>query len=172
MTLAIFLPIVRVRLAPLPRTLQTDLLINRIGSYLPAMIIAAPLSLAIGLTANSLLRVIRVSAKRLPAIKTAPIFHLSSVPPALRIDGIPCLWGRCGCCPLIRLWLKTPHSCAQTVVHEIDGCSGGIATGISLRHALRHAVVQMWWSVDKATDYVALKDSGSAKNPPGSLSTT
>jgi hypothetical protein len=52
MILAIFLPIVRVRLAPLPRTLQANLLINRIGSYFPPMIVPATLTLAIGLTAN------------------------------------------------------------------------------------------------------------------------
>jgi hypothetical protein len=52
MILAIFLPIVRVRLAPLPRTLHANLLINRIGSNLLPMIVAATLSLAIGLTAN------------------------------------------------------------------------------------------------------------------------
>jgi hypothetical protein len=52
MILAIFLPIVRVRLAPLPRTLQANLLINQIASNLPPMIIAASLSLAIGPTAN------------------------------------------------------------------------------------------------------------------------
>jgi len=52
MILAIFLPIIRVSLAPLSRTLHANLLINRIGSYLLPMIIAATLSLASGLTAN------------------------------------------------------------------------------------------------------------------------
>jgi len=46
--LAIFLPIVRVRLAPLPRTLQAHLLVHRIGSDLLPMIIAAALVLACG----------------------------------------------------------------------------------------------------------------------------
>src|SRR5215469_7819821 len=53
--LAIFLPVLRVRPAPLPRTLQADLQIDRIGSDLLPMIIAAALALACGLGANSLL---------------------------------------------------------------------------------------------------------------------
>ena len=44
--LAIFLPIVRVRPAPLPWTLQADLLINRIGGDLLPVIIGAALALA------------------------------------------------------------------------------------------------------------------------------
>ena len=52
--LAIFLRIVRVRLAPLPRTLQAHLLVHRIGSDLLPMIIAAALALACGVTANLL----------------------------------------------------------------------------------------------------------------------
>jgi hypothetical protein len=56
--LAIFLPIVRVRLAPLPRTVQADLLILRIGSDLLPMIIGAALALACRLAANLLLRMI------------------------------------------------------------------------------------------------------------------
>ena len=39
--LAIPLPIVRIRLAPLPRTFQAHLLVHRIGSDLLPMIIAA-----------------------------------------------------------------------------------------------------------------------------------
>jgi hypothetical protein len=52
MILAIFLPIGRVRRSPLPRTLYANLLIDRIGSNLLPMIVAATLPLAIGLTAN------------------------------------------------------------------------------------------------------------------------
>ena len=63
--LAIFFPIVRVRLAPLPRTLQADLLIHRIGSDLLPMIIGAALALACGAAANLLLRMIRVRPERL-----------------------------------------------------------------------------------------------------------
>ena len=63
--LAIFLPIVRVRLAPLPRTLQANLLIHRIGSDLLPMIIGAALALACRLVANLLLRMITVRLKRL-----------------------------------------------------------------------------------------------------------
>jgi hypothetical protein len=73
--LAIFLPIVRVRLAPLPRTLQAHLLVHRIGSDLLPMIIAAALALACGVTANLLLRMIRGRLKSLPTIPETNILH-------------------------------------------------------------------------------------------------
>jgi hypothetical protein len=73
--LAIFLPIVRVRLAPLPRTLQAHLLVHRIGSDLLPMIIAAALALACGVTANLLLRMIRGRLKDLSTVPTTTILH-------------------------------------------------------------------------------------------------
>jgi hypothetical protein len=73
--LAIFLPIVRVRLTPLPRTLQADLLVHRIGSDLPPVIIAAALVLACGVTANQLLRMIRGRLKDLPTVSPTTILH-------------------------------------------------------------------------------------------------
>jgi hypothetical protein len=73
--LAIFLPIVRVRTAPLPRTLQADLLIHRIGSDLLPMIIAAALALAGRLAANLLLRMIKVNLKGLLTVAATTIFH-------------------------------------------------------------------------------------------------
>ena len=73
--LAIFLPVVRVRPAPLPWTLQTDLLIHRIGSDLPPMIIAAALALACGLAANPLLRMIRSRLKDLLTVTATAIIH-------------------------------------------------------------------------------------------------
>jgi len=73
--LAIFLPIVRVRLTPLPRTLQAHLLVHRIGSDLLPMIIAAALVLACGVTANLLLRMIRGRLKDLPTIPATTILH-------------------------------------------------------------------------------------------------
>jgi hypothetical protein len=73
--LAIFLPVVRVRPAPLPRTLQADLLIHRIGSDLPPMIVAAALALACGLAANPLLRMIRDRLKDLLAVTATAIIH-------------------------------------------------------------------------------------------------
>ena len=73
--LAIFLPIVRVRLAPLPRTLQTHLLVHRIESDLLPMIVAAALALACGVTANLLLRMIRGRLKDLPTIPATTILH-------------------------------------------------------------------------------------------------
>jgi len=63
--LAIFLPIAWVRFAPLPRTLQADLLIHRIGGDLLPMIVAAALALARRLAANKLLRMIRSRLKSL-----------------------------------------------------------------------------------------------------------
>ena len=63
--LAIFLRIVRVRLAPLPRTLQAHLLVHRIGSDLLPMIIAAALALACGVTANLLFEDDKGQAERL-----------------------------------------------------------------------------------------------------------
>ena len=73
--LAIFLPIVRVRLAPFPRTFQANLLVDRIGSDLLPMIIAASLALACGVTANLLLRMIRGRLKDLPAVPATTILH-------------------------------------------------------------------------------------------------
>ena len=73
--LAIFPPIVRIRLAPLPRTLQAHLLVHRIGSDLLPMIIAAALALACGVTANLLLRMIRGRLKDLPTIPATTILH-------------------------------------------------------------------------------------------------
>src|SRR5438876_12033256 len=73
--LAIFLPIVGVRLAPLPRTLQADLLIHRIGSDLLPMIIAAALALACRLSANLLLRMITIRVKSLSTVAAAVLLH-------------------------------------------------------------------------------------------------
>jgi hypothetical protein len=73
--LAIFLPIVRVRLAPLPRTVQADLLIHRIGSDLLPMIIGTALALACRLAANPLLRMIRVRLKSLLTVTATAILH-------------------------------------------------------------------------------------------------
>lgn len=73
--LSIFLPIVRVGLAPLPRTLQAHLLVHRIGSKLLPMIIAAALPLACGMTANLLLRMIRGGLKDLPTVPAMTILH-------------------------------------------------------------------------------------------------
>ena len=73
--LAIYLPIVRVRLAPLLRTLQAHLLVHRIGSDLLPMIIAAALALACGVTANLLLRMIRGRLKDLSTVPATTILH-------------------------------------------------------------------------------------------------
>jgi len=73
--LAIFLPIVGVRLAPLPRTLQADLLIHRIGSDLLPMIIGTALALACRLAANKLLRVIRGRVQNLLTAAAMAILH-------------------------------------------------------------------------------------------------
>ncbi|PYV92276.1 MAG: hypothetical protein DMG90_04830 [Acidobacteria bacterium] len=73
--LAIFLPVVRVHLAPLPRTLQADLLIHRIGSDLLPMIIAAAFALACRSVANSLLRMITVRLKDLLTVAATAIVH-------------------------------------------------------------------------------------------------
>ena len=73
--LAIFLPIVRVPLAPLPRTVQADLLIHRIGGDLLSMIIATALALACRLSANPLLRMIGGRSKNLLTVGAAVILH-------------------------------------------------------------------------------------------------
>jgi hypothetical protein len=72
---AIFLPIVRVRLAPLLRTFQADLVIHRIGGDLLPMIIGAALALTCGLVTNPLLRMISVRLKNLPAVTATAILH-------------------------------------------------------------------------------------------------
>ena len=73
--LAIFLPIVRVRLAPLPRALQADLLIYGIGSDLLPMIFGTALALACGQAANPLLSMIRVRLKGLLTVAATAILH-------------------------------------------------------------------------------------------------
>ena len=73
--LTVFLPISWVRLAPFPRTLQADLLIQRIGSHLLPMIIGAALALTCGLVANLLLRMVAVRLKSLPAVAATVRLH-------------------------------------------------------------------------------------------------
>lgn len=71
----ILLPVFRVRLAPLPRTLQTNLLVNRIGSNLLPMIIRAASALACGAAASPLLRMIRIRLKGLLTVTATAILH-------------------------------------------------------------------------------------------------
>ena len=73
--LAISPPIVGVRLAPLLRALQADLLINRIGGDLLPMIIRAALALAGRLGANLFLRMITVRLKGLLTVTATAILH-------------------------------------------------------------------------------------------------
>lgn len=73
--LAMFPPIVLVRLAPLPRALQADLLIHRIGSDLLPMIIRPALTLTCGVAANPLLRMIRIRLKGLLTVAAVAIVH-------------------------------------------------------------------------------------------------
>jgi len=73
--LTVFIPIPWVRFAPLPRTIQADLLIHRIGSDLLPMIIGAALALACRLIANLLLRMITVRLKRLPTVAATVKLH-------------------------------------------------------------------------------------------------
>jgi hypothetical protein len=73
--LAIFFPIVRVRFAPLPRTLYAHLLVHRVGSDLLPVIIAASVALACGVTTNLLLRMITGRLKDLPTVPATTILH-------------------------------------------------------------------------------------------------
>ena len=73
--LAILLPVIRVCLAPLPRTFQTNLSIDRIGGDLLPMIITLALVLACGLVADRLLRMISRGLKDLLTVTTTEIFH-------------------------------------------------------------------------------------------------
>src|SRR5712692_4559096 len=72
---AIRRPIVRMRLAPLPWTLQADLLIHGIGSDLLPMIIGAAFTLASGPVAHLLLRMITIRLKDLATVAAAPMLH-------------------------------------------------------------------------------------------------
>ena len=72
---AILLPIARVSLAPLMRTLPADLPIKGVGSDLVPMIIAPALPLALRLAANELLGMIGGRLKDLLTIETAAITH-------------------------------------------------------------------------------------------------
>jgi hypothetical protein len=73
--LAILLPVIRVCQAPLPRTFQTNLSIDRIGGDLSPMIITLALVLACGLLADRLLRMISRGLKDLLTVTTTEIFH-------------------------------------------------------------------------------------------------
>lgn len=73
--LAILLPVIRVCLAPLPRTVQTNLSINRIGSNLSPMIITLALALTCGMVADRLLRMISRGLKDLLTVTATEIFH-------------------------------------------------------------------------------------------------
>jgi len=73
--LTVFLPIPWVRLAPLPRALQADVLIHRIGSHLLPMIIVAALALACGLAANLLVRMIPIRLKTLSTVAATVMLH-------------------------------------------------------------------------------------------------
>ena len=73
--LAILLPVVGVGLAPLSRTFQANLSINRIGRDLLPMIITLALPLACGLVADRLLRMISRGLKGLLTVTATEIFH-------------------------------------------------------------------------------------------------
>jgi hypothetical protein len=73
--LTVSLPILWVRLAPLPRTLQADLPIHRIGSNLLPVIIGAALALACGLVANLLVRMILIRLKTLSTVAATVMLH-------------------------------------------------------------------------------------------------
>jgi len=73
--LAVLLPVTGVCPAPLLRTVPADLLINRIGSNLPPLIIPPALPLARRLAANELLRMIAGRLKDLLAERATAITH-------------------------------------------------------------------------------------------------
>src|SRR5271157_829914 len=75
MKLAVLLPIARMLVAPLARTLQTHLPIDGIGSDLPPVIVAPTLPLAVRTTANGLARAKKGGLKRLLAVRAAVIAH-------------------------------------------------------------------------------------------------
>jgi hypothetical protein len=68
MSLAVALPIIRVLLTPLVRALQARLAVDGIGGDLLAVILAATLSLAVGLATGELVRVVRGRLKDLLAV--------------------------------------------------------------------------------------------------------
>jgi len=73
--LAVLLPIARVSLAPLLRTLLADLPVKGVGPDLVPVIIAPALPLALRLAANELLGMIWGRVKDLLTTKTAAITH-------------------------------------------------------------------------------------------------
>ena len=82
--LAILLPVVRVCLAPLPRTFEANLPVNGIASDLLPMIIMTAFALACGLAANGLSRMISRRLKDLLTITAPEIFHRAA-PSAMEI---------------------------------------------------------------------------------------
>jgi hypothetical protein len=73
--LAVLLPVARVSLAPLMRTLQADLSVKWVGSNLLPVIITPALPLALRLAANELLGMIWGRLKDLLTTKTVAITH-------------------------------------------------------------------------------------------------
>ena len=120
--LAILLPVIRVCLAPLPRTFQTNLSIDRIGGDLLPMIITLALVLACGLVADRLLRMISRGLKNLLTVTTTEIFH-QAAPSTLEVFSRETPLG------LTRRQRKSmvcsdrerPHDYAE--LHRLQGCS-------------------------------------------------
>jgi hypothetical protein len=74
-SLAILLPVFRMSVPPLARTLQAYLPVNRIGGNFVPVIIPAALPLTFGLAANELARVIKGRLKSSLTVTTAAIAH-------------------------------------------------------------------------------------------------
>jgi hypothetical protein len=75
MSLAVAFPIIGVLLAPLMRTVQAHLPVDRIGGDLLAVIIPSASLLAVGLAASKLVRVIRGRLEGLLAVTAVTITH-------------------------------------------------------------------------------------------------
>jgi hypothetical protein len=149
--LAILLPVIRVCLAPLPRTFQTNLSIDRIGGDLLPMIITLSLVLACGLVADRLLRMISRELKNLLTVTTTEIFSSGGSehpggflsgntsrhdPPSAQIDGVfgPGKTTRlCGVALSTRLldrlgWIGDPLSLGPSVYVRIHNAFGSLCT--------------------------------------------
>jgi len=67
--------IIRMEVTPFPLTVAADLMIQRVGFDLPAVVVAPALSLAVGVTADRLAPAKKGRLKRLVTITAAVIAH-------------------------------------------------------------------------------------------------
>lgn len=118
--LTVLPPVARMRCAPLARTLPAHLLVNRIGSDLLPVIIAAALPLAFALAANKLWGMVRGRLKELLTVTATASAH--EVAPAQNQNR--------SFCPEKPLRLNTPAKNSAHIESPVEFCAASPPTGL------------------------------------------